>query len=99
MIVQTILMDMEFDPTKDELMGNMVVNTSATKENVAEIERCIHTVKERCRAVASDLPFNCLHKTIVINMIYFCILWLNVFSVKNGVSQEFSPDPSWYKPR
>ena len=41
--------------------------------------------------MAIDLPFNCLHKTILINMIYFYILWLNVFPVKNGVSQEFSP--------
>ena len=102
MIVQNILMDMEFDSTKDELMGKTVVDTSAAKEHVSKIERCIHTIKERCRAMASDLPFNCLHKTIVINLIYFCILWLNAFPVKNRVSQEFSPQfivvqtkPSW----
>ena len=91
MIVQTISMDMEFDSTTDELMGKTVVNTSAANEHVVEIEPCICTVKERCCAVASDLPFNLLHKTIVINMIYICIIWLNAFSVKNGVSQEFSP--------
>ena len=37
MIVQTILMDMVFDSTKYELMGNKVVNTSDAKEYVAEI--------------------------------------------------------------
>ena len=37
MIVQTILMDMEFDSTKDGLMGKTVVNNSAAKEHVAEI--------------------------------------------------------------
>ena len=77
MIVQTILMDMEFDSNKYELMGKTVVNTSAAKEHVAEIERCIRTAKDRCRAVACDFPLNCQHKTIVIKMIYFCILWLN----------------------
>ena len=91
MIIQNILMDMEFYSTKYELMGKTLENTSAAEEHVAEIERCIHTVKERCRTVASDLQFNYLHKTIVINMIYFCILWLNAFLVKNGISQEFSP--------
>ena len=39
MIVQTILMDMEFDSTLYELMGKTVINTSTTEENVAEIER------------------------------------------------------------
>ena len=45
MIVQTILMYMEFDSTKYELMGKTMVNTSAAKGHVAENERCIHTVK------------------------------------------------------
>ena len=48
-------------------------------------------MKERCRAVASYLPFNCLHKFIFVNLVYFFILWLNVLPVKNSVSQEFSP--------
>ena len=41
--------------------------------------------------MASDLPFNFLYKTIVINMIYFCIVCLNAFPVKNEVSQELYP--------
>ena len=97
-IVQTILMDMEFDSTKDELMGKPVVNNSAAKEHVAEIERCICTVKERCRAMASDLPFNFLHKTIVINLVYFWILWLNAFPAKKEFRKNSPPNPSWYKP-
>ena len=38
-IVQTILMDLELNSTKDEFMGKTVVNTSASKEHVVEIER------------------------------------------------------------
>ena len=45
MKVQTILMDMEFDKTRDGLMDNVVVNTSIAKEHVAKIEQCIRTVK------------------------------------------------------
>ena len=91
MIVQTILMDMEFDKTADHLMDSTVVNTSAAKEHVAEIERCICTTKERCRSIASTLPYNRLHKLIVTNLVYFAVLWLNAFPVKNGVSAEHSP--------
>ena len=69
MIVQIILMDMEFDYTKDELMGKKFVNTSDAKYHVAYIERCICTVKEICRAVESDLSLNCLHKLIVMNLV------------------------------
>ena len=37
MIVQTILMDMELDSTKDELMRKIVDNTSAAKKHSAKI--------------------------------------------------------------
>jgi hypothetical protein len=91
MIVQTILMDMEFDKTVEPLMGNVVVNTSAAREHIAEIERSIRTIKERCHCVIRVLPFKFLHKLIVTNVIYFAVLWLNTFPVKSGVSAEHSP--------
>ena len=91
MIVQTILMDMEFDKTKSELMDKVVVNTTAAREHVAEVERAIRTLKERARAATSVLPFKCLHKLIVTNAVYFAVLWLNAFPAKNGVSAKYSP--------
>ena len=45
MIVQTVLMDMEFDNTIDKLIENVVVSISISKEHVAEIGRAILTVK------------------------------------------------------
>ena len=39
MKVQTNLRNMEFDKTLNDLMDNVVVNTSHAKEHVAEIER------------------------------------------------------------
>ena len=55
MVVQTVLMDMEFDKTIDELSDQTVVDTSAAQEHVAEIERQIRTAKERCHALLSAL--------------------------------------------
>ena len=37
MIVQTAIMDMEFEKTIDDLMANVVVNTSTAKENICDI--------------------------------------------------------------
>ena len=91
MIVQTVLMDMEFDKTVDELSDKTVVNTSAAREHVAEIERQIRTTKERCRSIVSTIPFAILPKFIVINIVYFVVLWLNAFPVRNGVSKKWSP--------
>jgi hypothetical protein len=91
MVVQTILMDMEFDKTVEPLMVEVTVNTSAAREHVAKIEQSIRTVKERTRCVICVLPFKFLHKLIVTNVVYFSVLWLNAFSVKSGVSAEHSP--------
>ena len=67
MIVQTVLMDMEFDKTVDKLLDRTMVDTSAAREHVAEIEHQIRTTKECCRAIVSTLPFEILPKLIVTN--------------------------------
>ena len=41
--------------------------------------------------MASDLPFNCLLNLIVVNLVQFCIIWMNAFPIKNDFSKEFSP--------
>ena len=87
MILQTILMDMELDSTNDELMREIVDNTSAAKEHVEKIKRYIIPAKQICRDVASDLLFNCLLKLIVVNLVYLFIIWLDTFPIKNGISQ------------
>ena len=55
MIVQTVLMDMEFDKTGDDISDRTLENTSAAREHVDKIEHQI-TTKERCRAVVSTRP-------------------------------------------
>ena len=90
-IVQTVLMSMEFGKTVSELSGRTVVNTSAAREHVTEIERQIRTTKEHCRAVVSTLQFEIIPKLMVTNIVYFVVLWLNAFSVQNGVFKDHSP--------
>ena len=81
-------MDMAADKISDSVAGNVVVNTTAAKEHVAKIERLIQTVKERGCCVVSQLPFPCLPRLIVVNIIYHVALWLNAFPCKLGIFKE-----------
>jgi hypothetical protein len=88
--VRYVLMDGEFEKVRAEL-PNVVVNTTAAKEHVAEAERMIRVVKERCRGVICTLPFTFVPKRIKIEIVYFTTLWLNAFPVRNGISTKYSP--------
>ena len=61
------------------------------KENVAEADRKTRVVKEQNRGVVNTLPFTYIPRRMKIEFIYFVTLWLNVFPVKSGVSEIFSP--------
>ena len=80
----------EFEKIKP-LLPNVVCNTTAAKEHVAEIERKIRVVNERARGTAALLPFTHLPKRIKIELVYFVIFWLNAFPSKVGVSRQYSP--------
>jgi hypothetical protein len=89
-IVQTALMDKEFDAVADKC-PTLPINTTAANKHVPEIERAIHLVKERARGIENTLPFTGLPKLMMIELIHFIVLWLNNFPVKSGVSTKFSP--------
>ncbi len=61
-------MDQEFDKLEgtieniDGNIGNVEINTTASREHVAEIERSIRNDKECARAISSLLPFSVLPK-------------------------------------
>jgi hypothetical protein len=88
--VRTILMDGEFEKVRD-LMPCVECNTTAAKVHVSEAERTIRTIKERTRGLLGTLPFQHLPRRMKIEFIYFMVLWLNAFPVKNGISSMFSP--------
>ena len=72
-------------------MGLVGVNTTATREHLAEIKRGICLTKERLRCVAKTLPFHFLHKQIVFQMMYFVTMFVNAVPAPEGISQIFSP--------
>ena len=83
-------MDQEFGNIDDN-MDLVLVNITAAREHVTEIERGIHTVKESCCYTMSLLPNNVIPKQVVIHLVYFAILWINSASADNGTSDKFSP--------
>ncbi len=89
-IVRIIMMDQEFDKVEDAC--NMVkINTTAAHEHIGKIERFICTIKERSRALVSDIPYTPLPCQVVIHLVYFAVLWLNSLPAAAGVSDKYSP--------
>ncbi len=50
-VVQTAMMDMEFDKLK-ELLTNIAQNTTAAREHVGKIEQKVRVIKERARGTS-----------------------------------------------
>jgi hypothetical protein len=89
-IVRIIMMDQEFDKVEDAC--DMVeINTTAAHEHVGKIKHFIRTIKERSRALVSDLPYTPLPRQVVIHLVYFAVLWLNSLPAAVGVSDKYSP--------
>jgi hypothetical protein len=88
-IVQVALMDMEFEKLKD-VLPNITINTTAAREYVGEIERKMQVIKERARGTMATLPYVTLPKIMIIQLMHFCVLWLNSFPVQPGVSEKWS---------
>jgi hypothetical protein len=64
-VVQTMVMDMEFEKLVD-LLPNVAINTTAAREHVGEIEQKIRVIKERARGTMNTLPYSQLPKLIII---------------------------------
>jgi hypothetical protein len=64
----------------------LVVNTTAAKEHVPEVEQRIRLIKECGRGILNTLPFKKMPQVILIKLIYHVVLWLNAFPTKTGVS-------------
>ncbi len=88
--VQTLLMDGEFEKIKQKL-PEVIVNTTAAGEHVGEVERHIRTIKERGRGVMCTLPYKRMPARMVVELVYFCAMWLNALPNRNGVSEDYSP--------
>ena len=90
-LIRMALMDMEFEPLQDK-SEDVVINTTAAREHVSDIERAIREIKERARCVISELPYKqCMPDVMIIHLIKFVTFWINAFVNENGASKVFSP--------
>ena len=92
-VVRLVLMDREFECIEDDF-DKVVVNTSAAREHVGEIERQIRVVKERCRCTNSELReagYQYYHRMVIIHLVYFVCMFVNGYIHENGISQQYSP--------
>jgi hypothetical protein len=74
-----------------------VMNTTAAKEHMLEVERCIRLIKEHGRGILNTLPFKMMPQIILIKQIYHVVLWLNAFPTISGVSKMLSPRKIIYR--
>jgi hypothetical protein len=72
-------------------MPRVALNTTAAQEHVGEIERKIRVIKERTRGMCNTLPYKKLPKMMVIELLHFCVMWMNSLPVKSGISEKWSP--------
>ena len=94
--VGTVLMDNKFEKLWN-LVPILVVNTTAAKEHVPEVERKIRLIKERGRGILNTLPFKKMPRLMLIELVYHVVLWLNAFPAKSGVSETLSPREIVYR--
>jgi hypothetical protein len=69
----------------------VALNTTAAREHVREIEKKIRVIKKRARGTFNTLPYKKLPKMMVVELLHFCVMWMNSFSVKSGISKKWSP--------
>ncbi len=60
-VIQTALMDMEFEKLRT-MMPHVALNTTAAREHIGEVEREIRVIKERARSTFNTLPYKKLPK-------------------------------------
>ena len=61
---------MEFEKIKNEMLSP-IINTTAAKEHVTEVEHQIRTLKEWVWGILNTLPFNQFLHLIIIELIHF----------------------------
>ncbi len=84
------LMDMKFEKLRT-MMPHVALNTTAAHEHVREVEQKIRVIKERARGMFNALPYKKLPKLMVIELLHFCVMRMNLFPMKSGISRKMEP--------
>jgi len=90
--IKHILADGQFECLRKNLESEgIMLNTMARDEHVPEVQRYIHTIKERARATINTLPFEKYPHRLIVEIIYNTVFWLNCFPHKNRIHPTLSP--------
>ena len=87
-----VLADGQFAPLEHDVrLLKLTPNFTSRDEHVGIIERFIRTLKDRSRGDMTTTPFELMPKAMVIELVYRCVFWLNLFPPKDGLSKTLSP--------
>ena len=90
--IKTVFADPEFTPAKFELLDREVaLDVAQAGAHIPRIERNTKFVKERVRATRHTLPFKRIPLVMLVELVFCCVLWINAFPRKGGVSDTTSP--------
>mmetsp|Transcript_23522 Transcript_23522/g.35722 ORF Transcript_23522/g.35722 Transcript_23522/m.35722 type:complete len:116 (-) Transcript_23522:27-374(-) len=70
------------------------INVVSWDENVTEIERYIHTIKERVRGKYNDLPFNHYPPLFIIEMVFHSVFWRNMLKDETCTTVKLTESPT-----
>jgi hypothetical protein len=85
-------MDNEFKKVRDHLPG-VNLNLPAAGEHIAEIERRIRVVKERCCGIVTTLPYPKMPQLMLIHLIHFVVMFpVPTVICRAGVRENSSSD-------
>ncbi len=85
--MQTAIMDIEFEKLKNP-MPHIALNTMVVREHVSEIKQKFRVINERARGTINTLPYKKLPKLMVIELLHFCIMRMNSFLIRSGISNK-----------
>ena len=86
-VVRLAFMDKDFEKIKEDFTA-VEVNTTASQEHMAEIERAIRFIKDHMICVVStllDMGFKYYHCVIIVNSVYFVIMMINGIPAPNSI--------------
>jgi hypothetical protein len=92
-VIRMIHCDGEFRGIMEKVEDNLDVNMNFTnaQDRVPEAERNNRTIKERIRAAYHRLPYKAIPQIMINYLAMIQANQLNLFPVKGGVSQYYSP--------
>jgi hypothetical protein len=89
---QTVLADSQFAVLDNDMQSmGLIPNLTSRNKHVPGIKQYIRTLKECVHGDLVTMPFKHIPKATMIQLVYCCVFWLNLFPPKDGLSKTLSP--------